>query len=66
MSAAEVWAYLESQPGFNEDLRQAEEDFKAGRVTRFAVTRRGLRRVPRKPSGVLLVDQQPSDDTKDG
>jgi hypothetical protein len=60
MSAAEVWAYLESQPGFNEALRQAEEDFKAGRTTRWKVTRRGLRRVPSKPSGGLLVDQQPA------
>jgi hypothetical protein len=61
MSAAEVWAYLESQPGFNEALREAEEDFKAGRATRYAVTRRGLRRVPPKPSGGLLVDQEPAE-----
>jgi hypothetical protein len=43
--SAAVWGYLESTPGFNEDLRQAEADLKADRGVRFEVKGRALRRV---------------------
>jgi hypothetical protein len=39
-----VWGYLESIPGFNEDLRQAEADLAAGRGVPFEPTRRRARR----------------------
>jgi hypothetical protein len=35
-----VWGFLESQPGFNEDLRQAEADLAAGRGVPFKDDRR--------------------------
>jgi hypothetical protein len=44
-----VWGYLESIPGFNEGLREAEGELKAGRGTRYELRARALRRV--KPKG---------------
>jgi len=43
--SAGVWGYLESIPGFNEDLRKAETDLEAGRGVRYEVKGRALRRV---------------------
>ena len=35
-----VWRGLESVPGFNKELRQAEKDLKAGKGTPFKEIRR--------------------------
>jgi hypothetical protein len=42
--SAAIWNYLESLPGFNEDLRQAERDLEAGRGTRYELRGGVLRR----------------------
>lgn len=42
--SAAVWRYLESIPGFNEDLRTAEEDLAAGRGVELKTRPR-----PRRP-----------------
>ena len=41
--SAAVWTYLESIPGFNEDLRQAEEDLAAGRGVELKIRARPSR-----------------------
>ena len=46
--SAAVWGYLESTPGFNAGLRQAEQDLAAGRGTRYEVRGNALRRVQPK------------------
>ena len=40
-----VWDTLESTPGFNEGLREAEADLAAGRGVRYELKGRALRRV---------------------
>lgn len=47
--SAAVWSHLESIPGFNEDLRQAEADLDAGQGVRYELRGRALRRA--KPKG---------------
>jgi hypothetical protein len=42
--SAALWDRLESLPGFNEDLRQAERDLEAGRGTRHELRGGVLRR----------------------
>jgi hypothetical protein len=42
--SAALWDRLESLPGFNEDLRQAERDLEAGRGTRYELHGGVLRR----------------------
>jgi hypothetical protein len=44
--SAAVWTYLESIPGFNEDLRQAEEDLAAGRGVELKTSARPSRSQP--------------------
>ncbi len=44
--SAAVWTYLESIPGFNEDLRQAEEDLAAGRGVELKIGARPSRSQP--------------------
>lgn len=40
-----VWSYLESIPGFNDDLRKAEQELEAGKGVRYEVRGNALRRV---------------------
>jgi hypothetical protein len=47
--SAGVWEALESIPGFNEDLRAAEQELADGRGVRYEVRRGALRRV--QPEG---------------
>jgi hypothetical protein len=47
--SAAVWGYLESIPGFNDDLRQAEKDLAEGKGTRYEVRGGALRRA--RPKG---------------
>lgn len=44
--SAAVWMYLESIPGFDEDLRQAEEDLAAGRGVELKISARPSRSQP--------------------
>lgn len=46
--SAAVWGYLESTPGFNEDLRESERQLAAGEGVRYEVRSGSLRRVQRK------------------
>jgi hypothetical protein len=48
LNAALVWQHLESQPGFNEDLRRAEEELRQGKGVLYEVKGGALRKVRRK------------------